>query len=53
MLKIYIFWDFLGGSEGPEVCVKNETAQFRKSVPCAVKTALQQQQDVIAAVVDH
>lgn len=47
-----IFWEiqivkiilrfFLGSSEGPEVRVKNETAQLHKSVPHVVKTALQQ-----------
>lgn len=48
-----LFFFFSGGSKGPEVCVKNEIAQLRKSVPRAVKTAPQQQQDFTAAAVDH
>lgn len=44
---------FAGSAEGPEVRGKDEVAQFYKSVPCAVETALQQQHDVVAAALDH
>lgn len=49
---VEISQSFSGGSEGPEICVKNKIAQLRKSVPCVIKTILQQQQDIIVATVD-
>lgn len=42
-----------GGSEGSEVRVEDETAQFHKSVQRAVETPLPQQQNDNAAVGHH